>query len=44
MKIFLFQSQTALEFVKKDLAEFGSTVQKETEKAVEMTKGSLHVS
>ncbi|GFR93493.1 BSD domain-containing protein 1 [Elysia marginata] len=36
------KSQTALEFVKKDLAEFGTTVQKETEKAVEMTKGSLH--
>ncbi|RUS69150.1 hypothetical protein EGW08_023089 [Elysia chlorotica] len=36
------KSQTALEFVKKDLAEFGCTVQKETEKAVELTKGSLH--
>ncbi|GFO37107.1 BSD domain-containing protein 1 [Plakobranchus ocellatus] len=36
------KSQTAYEFVKKDLAEFGCTVQKETEKAVEITKGSLH--
>ncbi|CAL1531096.1 unnamed protein product [Lymnaea stagnalis] len=36
------KSSSALEFVKKDLAEFTCTMQKETEKAVELTKDSLN--